>query len=74
MAYKRKPKTNKMRSNRTFKTISVSWDTYDSIMEKRKIGESVNIVIRKIMNLEVPDPTRPLANRKAYYDEDWGKV
>ena len=43
-------------------------------MKKRKVGESVNTVIRKIMELEVPDPTRPQANRKAYYDEDWGNV
>lgn len=61
----------KLSRDRSWVTINVSWDTYDVIMQRRKKGESVNIVLRKIMGLEVPDPTRPNSRRTIYYDEDY---
>ncbi len=62
---------NRMRYERTFKTLNISWDTYNNLRKVRKKGESMNNLVRRHMGLPVPDPTRPKANRPAYYDEDW---
>ena len=69
-----KRKGDNTRYTRTWKTLNVSWDTYDNMRKVRKPGEPMNNLVRRMMRLPVPDPTRPLAKRKAYYDEDWGKV
>ena len=61
----------KLPRDKSWATLNVSWDTYDYIMKKRERGESVNIVLRKILGLEVPDPTRPKSRRTLYYDEDY---
>lgn len=60
-----------MREKRTWNTINVSWHTYENLRKLREKGDSMNAVIRGLMNLEVPDPTRPTPSRRAYYDEDW---
>ncbi len=56
--------------SRTWTTLNISWNTYDHLVKLRQRGESMNVVVRKALDLEVPDPTRPQA-RRAYYEEDW---
>ena len=65
------PLRNKMRQNRTWKTLNISWDTYDNMRTMRKTGESMNNLVRRIMGLPVPDPTRERSRRTIYYDEDY---
>lgn len=68
---KRKPKPNRMRGERTWNTINVSWDTYDNLMKLRQKAESMNTLLRRLTGMELPDPTRPKPKRSFYYDEDW---
>ena len=50
-------------------TINVSTDTYQQLRKLRLRGESMNEVLRKLMDLPMPDPTRS-KRKRIYYEED----
>lgn len=53
----------------SWKTLNISLDTHKELMYRRVRGESMNNLIRRLLQLPTPDPTRPSAKR-TYYDED----
>ena len=57
------------RNRYTWTTINVSMDTYHHLRKLRGKKESMNEVIRKLIDLPVPDTSRPRA-RRIYYEED----
>ena len=59
-------------TKRRWSTVNISWDTYENLMTQRLKGESLNNLIRRVLKLEIPDPTRG-QRRHEYYNEDWKK-
>ena len=53
-----------------WKTLNLSPDTYGELLKLRKERESMNDLVRRILGLTVPDPSRIRKKLRTYYKED----